>query len=137
MALMITDKGTRAVVKSSQKEHGPSASEGLPASDPVVRATTVLGEHRDRCPETTRRLWPFEHPRQPDESWCSIRRGTGYTAISSPSICWAWHTRSSVPCFCYFASNGSALEEALRSAAGVASESCRFHGTREWMKHST
>src|ERR1017187_9966583 len=56
--------------------HGPSASEGLPASDPVVRATTVLGEHRDRCPETTRRLWPFEHPRQPDESWCSIRRGT-------------------------------------------------------------
>jgi sugar/nucleoside kinase (ribokinase family) len=39
--------------------------------------------------------------------------------------------------FCYFASNGSALEEALRSAAGVASESCRFHGTREWMKHST
>jgi sugar/nucleoside kinase (ribokinase family) len=38
--------------------------------------------------------------------------------------------------FCYFASNGSVFEEALRSAARVASESCRFHGTREWMKHS-
>lgn len=37
--------------------------------------------------------------------------------------------------FCYFASNRSVFEEALRSAARVASESCRFHGTREWMKH--
>ena len=39
--------------------------------------------------------------------------------------------------FCYFASKGSVFEEVLRSAAKVASESCRFHGTREWMKHST
>jgi len=38
--------------------------------------------------------------------------------------------------FCYFASNGSVFEEALRSTARVASESCRFRGTREWMKHS-
>lgn len=38
--------------------------------------------------------------------------------------------------FCYFVSNGSLFEEALRNAARVASESCRFHGTREWMKHS-
>ena len=39
--------------------------------------------------------------------------------------------------FCYFASKGGVFEEALRSAAKVASESCRFHGTREWMKYST
>ncbi|MFZ0744637.1 MAG: PfkB family carbohydrate kinase [Terracidiphilus sp.] len=39
--------------------------------------------------------------------------------------------------FCYFASNGSVFAKALRSAARVASESCRFHGTREWMKQST
>ena len=39
--------------------------------------------------------------------------------------------------FCYFASNGNVFEEALRSAARVASKSCRFHGTRGWMKHST
>jgi hypothetical protein len=28
------------------------------------------------APATERRLWPFEHPRQPDEPWGSIRRGT-------------------------------------------------------------
>ena len=39
--------------------------------------------------------------------------------------------------FCYFSSNGNVFEEALRSAAGVASESCRFHGTREWMRPPT
>ncbi len=39
--------------------------------------------------------------------------------------------------FCYFASNGSVFAEALKEAAKVASESCRFHGTREWMNHST
>jgi hypothetical protein len=25
---------------------------------------------------TGRRLWPFEHSRQPDEPWCSSRRAT-------------------------------------------------------------
>lgn len=36
--------------------------------------------------------------------------------------------------FCYYASTGRAFVPALREAAQVASESCRFHGTREWMK---
>lgn len=36
--------------------------------------------------------------------------------------------------FCYYASTGSPFVDALRAAATVASESCRFHGTREWMK---
>lgn len=39
--------------------------------------------------------------------------------------------------FCYYVSNGSVFEDALTKAAGVASESCRFRGTREWMKQST
>ena len=39
--------------------------------------------------------------------------------------------------FCYYASTGHAFVPALREAAQVASESCRFHGTREWMKRST
>jgi sugar/nucleoside kinase (ribokinase family) len=38
--------------------------------------------------------------------------------------------------FCYYASTGLGFFEALRTAASVASASCRFHGTREWMKHS-
>jgi sugar/nucleoside kinase (ribokinase family) len=38
--------------------------------------------------------------------------------------------------FCYYASTGCAFVPALRDAAQVASESCRFHGTREWMKRS-
>jgi sugar/nucleoside kinase (ribokinase family) len=36
--------------------------------------------------------------------------------------------------FCYYASTGSPFVDALRAAATVASESCRFHGTRKWMK---
>jgi sugar/nucleoside kinase (ribokinase family) len=36
--------------------------------------------------------------------------------------------------FCYYASTGSPFVDALRAAATVASESCRFHGTREWME---
>ena len=39
--------------------------------------------------------------------------------------------------FCYYASTGDEFVDALRKAAKVASESCRFHGTREWMKHAT
>jgi sugar/nucleoside kinase (ribokinase family) len=37
--------------------------------------------------------------------------------------------------FCYFYSTGKGFEEALELAAGVASESCRYRGTREWMEH--
>jgi sugar/nucleoside kinase (ribokinase family) len=36
--------------------------------------------------------------------------------------------------FCYFASSGQGLVAALAEATGIASESCRYHGTREWMK---
>jgi sugar/nucleoside kinase (ribokinase family) len=36
--------------------------------------------------------------------------------------------------FCYYASTGRGFADALREAAEVASESCRFYGTREWMK---
>jgi len=37
--------------------------------------------------------------------------------------------------FCYFSAAGMAFEEALERAAAVASESCRYRGTREWMEH--
>ena len=37
--------------------------------------------------------------------------------------------------FCYYASIGRGFAEALGEAARVATESCRFRGTREWMKH--
>ena len=37
--------------------------------------------------------------------------------------------------FCYFSATGLGFEEALQSAAAVASESCRYRGTREWMEH--
>jgi sugar/nucleoside kinase (ribokinase family) len=36
--------------------------------------------------------------------------------------------------FCYFMSIGRGFVEALREAAKVAAESCRFRGTRGWMK---
>lgn len=36
--------------------------------------------------------------------------------------------------FCYFASIGCEFADALNEASKVAAESCRFHGTREWMK---
>lgn len=39
--------------------------------------------------------------------------------------------------FCYFFSTGHEFVEALGEAAKMAAESCRFHGTREWMKHSS
>lgn len=35
--------------------------------------------------------------------------------------------------FCFYAAGGRDFVESLRAAAMVASESCRFHGTREWM----
>ena len=37
--------------------------------------------------------------------------------------------------FCYFFSIGKGFEEALQQAAEIASESCRYEGTREWMEH--
>lgn len=37
--------------------------------------------------------------------------------------------------FCYFVSSGCGIVEALVEATRIAAESCRFHGTREWMKH--
>ena len=37
--------------------------------------------------------------------------------------------------FCYFASAGCGFVEALTEAANTASQSCRYAGTREWMKH--
>ena len=36
--------------------------------------------------------------------------------------------------FCYFAASGSGFVGALAEAANIAAESCRFHGTREWMQ---
>jgi len=36
--------------------------------------------------------------------------------------------------YCYFASNGRGFVESLAEAAIIASESCRYRGTREWMK---
>jgi sugar/nucleoside kinase (ribokinase family) len=38
--------------------------------------------------------------------------------------------------FCYYTSIGLGLREALTDSATVATESCRFRGPREWMKHS-
>lgn len=37
--------------------------------------------------------------------------------------------------WCYFASTGRGFIESLAEAAKIASESCRYAGTREWMKH--
>ena len=37
--------------------------------------------------------------------------------------------------FCHYSSAGWGFAEALGEAAKIASESCRFHGTREWMKY--
>jgi sugar/nucleoside kinase (ribokinase family) len=39
--------------------------------------------------------------------------------------------------FCFFVSLGHGFVEALAEAAQIASESCRYHGTREWMQHIT
>jgi sugar/nucleoside kinase (ribokinase family) len=36
--------------------------------------------------------------------------------------------------FCFFMSDGCGFEESLRKAAEIASESCRYHGTRRWME---
>ena len=37
--------------------------------------------------------------------------------------------------YCFFASNGRGFIESLAEATKIASESCRYAGTREWMKH--
>jgi sugar/nucleoside kinase (ribokinase family) len=37
--------------------------------------------------------------------------------------------------YCYFASTGHGFIESLAEAAKIASESCQYAGTREWMKH--
>ncbi len=39
--------------------------------------------------------------------------------------------------FCFFLSVGHGFVEAIAEAAQIASESCRYHGTREWMKYIT
>ncbi len=36
--------------------------------------------------------------------------------------------------FCYYASRGLEFMDSLRRASAIAAESCRFHGTREWMR---
>jgi sugar/nucleoside kinase (ribokinase family) len=36
--------------------------------------------------------------------------------------------------YCYFAATGHGFVESLAEAAGIAAESCRYHGTRAWMK---
>lgn len=38
--------------------------------------------------------------------------------------------------FCYYSSIGHGFVQSLAEAAQVASESCRYRGTREWMKHT-
>jgi sugar/nucleoside kinase (ribokinase family) len=35
--------------------------------------------------------------------------------------------------FCFYTATGSCFVDALHEAAAIAAESCRFHGTREWM----
>ncbi len=37
--------------------------------------------------------------------------------------------------YCFFASMGRGFVESLSEAAKIASESCRYAGTREWMRH--
>jgi sugar/nucleoside kinase (ribokinase family) len=39
--------------------------------------------------------------------------------------------------YCYYASVGLGFVQALRGAARLATESCRYHGTREWMNYSS
>ena len=39
--------------------------------------------------------------------------------------------------FCYYSAIGLGFAEALGEATRIAAESCRFHGTREWMMHLT
>jgi len=39
--------------------------------------------------------------------------------------------------FCYYAASGLNFERSLSAAAKVATDSCRFNGTREWMQHGT
>ena len=57
------------------RKHDPSAVEGSPAWGLNLPATPAQAAHRGRSREITQRLSPFEHLRQPYESWCSIRYG--------------------------------------------------------------
>lgn len=38
--------------------------------------------------------------------------------------------------YCYYSTQGHGFVESLEKASAIATESCRFSGTREWMKHS-
>ena len=92
----------------------------------------------------------------PDRVVDTLRsRGVGEVAITAGSkpIFWATERESGqvpVPqvrvvdtmgagdilhgAFCWFASQGIGFPEALQQAAAIASESCRFRGTRAWMQ---
>src|SRR5579872_2362884 len=52
---------------------GPSAAELPPAVDRGPAVIVGPRERRVLLQATSRKLWPYEHSRQPDESWCSIR----------------------------------------------------------------
>jgi hypothetical protein len=54
----------------------PSTWASLRACEGVPTATPVPRTHREHCPAIEKGLWPFEHTRQPYETWCSIRLGT-------------------------------------------------------------
>ncbi len=66
-------------VAASHRLHTPDPSTGGlgAAFARRVAAACAPRAHRGLGPETGQTLGPFEHPRQPDESWSSIRRGTG------------------------------------------------------------
>jgi len=38
--------------------------------------------------------------------------------------------------YCFFAAAGRGFAESLKEAARIAAESCRYRGTREWMRHT-
>ena len=65
-------------VAASHRLHTPDPSTGGPdaAFSLSDAAACVPRAHHGPGPGTEQTLWPFEHPRQPDESWWSIRRGT-------------------------------------------------------------
>jgi hypothetical protein len=66
-------------VAASHRLHtlDPSTGESGAGCDRSVAGAFAPRMHRGPGRGTGQTLWPFEHPRQPDESWSSIRRGTG------------------------------------------------------------
>ena len=64
---------------ASHRLHTPDPSTGGSGTggDRSVAVAVAPRVHRGLGRGTGQTLWPFEHPRQPDESWSSIRRGTG------------------------------------------------------------